>query len=76
MRTKRKQFPVKWLLLEYSARQSEAGSTNEKNGSLSGGNEVLAKTSTQTVPLQAKVEMQLKRPRDRRFCWNSWKKNK
>ena len=76
MRTKRKQFPVKWLLPEYSARQSEAGSTNEKNGSLSGGNEVLAKTFTQTVPLQAKVEMQLKRPRDRRFCWNSWKKNK
>ena len=69
MRTKGKQFP-------YSARQSETGSTNEKNGSLSGGNEVLAKTSTQTVPLQAKVEMQLKRPRDRRFCWNSWKKNK
>ena len=36
----------------------------------------LVKPSTQTVPLQATVEMQLKRPRDHRFCWNNWKEDK
>ena len=36
MRTMRKQFPVNWLT-SASARQSEAGSINEKNGCLSGG---------------------------------------
>ena len=39
MRTMRKQFPVNWLTSLSSARQSEAGSKNEKNGRLSGGNE-------------------------------------
>ena len=36
----------------------------------------LVKPSTQTVPLQATVEIQLKRPRDHRFCWNNWKEDK